>query len=75
MKFANDRPFADPEAAARKLLEIANSVKAVQDGRIYIEKINGPMLYEFKATPAEYRAGLTWRSSAAGCGCTSQGPM
>jgi hypothetical protein len=30
----------------------------VQDGRIHIEKINGPMLFEFKASPAEYKAGL-----------------
>jgi hypothetical protein len=58
MKFATTRPFADPEAAARKLVEIANSVEAVQDGRIYIELINGPMLFEHKATPAEYTAGL-----------------
>jgi hypothetical protein len=58
MKFAAARPYADPEAAARKLLEIANSVEAVMDGRIYIELINGPMLFEFKATPAEYKAGL-----------------
>jgi hypothetical protein len=28
------------------------------DGRIYIELINGPMLFEHKATPAEYTAGL-----------------
>jgi hypothetical protein len=29
MKFATTRPYADPEAAARKLIEIANSVEAV----------------------------------------------
>jgi hypothetical protein len=58
MKFTTDRPYADPEAAARKLIEIANSVEAVQDGRIYIELINGPMLFELKTTPAEYSAGL-----------------
>jgi hypothetical protein len=58
MKFAQARPYADPEAAARKLIEIANSVEAVQDGRIFIELINGPMLFEHKATPAEYSAGL-----------------
>jgi hypothetical protein len=28
------------------------------NGRIYIELINGPMLFEHKATPAEYSAGL-----------------
>jgi len=33
-------------------------VEAVQDGRIHIEKINGPMLFQLKATPAEYKAGL-----------------
>jgi hypothetical protein len=50
---------SDSEAAARKLVEIANSVEAVQDSRIFfIELINGPMLFEHKATPAEYSAGL-----------------
>ena len=58
MKFAEARPYADPEAAARKLIEIANSVEAVQDGRIHIEKINGPFLFELKGSPAEYGAGL-----------------
>jgi hypothetical protein len=58
MKFATDRPYADPEAAARKLIEIANSVDAVQDGRVHIELVNGPFLYEFKGNPQEYGAGL-----------------
>jgi hypothetical protein len=58
MKFAADRPYADPEAAARKLIEIANSVEAVQDGRLHIELLNGPLLFEHNATPAEYTAGL-----------------
>ena len=57
-KFVSPRPYADPEAAARKIVEIANAFQPVQDGRIYIEKVNGPMLFELKATPAEYRAGL-----------------
>jgi hypothetical protein len=58
MKFVEKRPFADPEVAARKLLEIANAFEPIQDGRIYIEKINGPFLFELKGTPAEYKAGL-----------------
>jgi hypothetical protein len=29
----------------------------IQDGR-YIELLNGPMLFEHKATPAEYTGGL-----------------
>lgn len=37
MKFVADRSFADPDAAARKLVEIANAAEAVQDGRIAIE--------------------------------------
>src|ERR1700692_1368963 len=46
MKYTADRPFADPEKAARKLLEIANATEAVQDGRIYIETINGQFLFK-----------------------------
>jgi hypothetical protein len=58
MNFAVDRPYADPEKAARKLVEIANAVEPVQDGRIYIELINWPFLSDHKGTPAEYKAGL-----------------
>ena len=58
MKFVEKRPFADPDAAARKLLELANAFEPIQDGRIYIEKINGPFLFELKGTPTEYKAGL-----------------
>jgi hypothetical protein len=57
MKFAEPRPYADPEEAARRLMEIANGVEAVQ-GVIHIEKINAPMLYKDSATPAEYWAGM-----------------
>ena len=58
MKYATDREYADPEKAARKLFEIANTVEAIQDGRIHIEKINGPFLFKEGGTPAEYKAGL-----------------
>jgi len=37
MKFVEPRPYADPEAAACKLLEIAN----------------GPFMYEHKGSPVE----------------------
>jgi hypothetical protein len=57
-KYVQPRPYASPEAAARKLLEIAHAFQPIQDGRIYIEAINGPMLYQHKATPAEYKASL-----------------
>jgi hypothetical protein len=58
MKFVEGRTFADPEAAARKLIEQANAVEPVRDGRIYIELLNGPFLYQLKGTPAEYKAAL-----------------
>jgi hypothetical protein len=57
-RFVEPRLLANPDAAARKLLELANAFEPVQDGRIYIEKINGPFLFELKGTPAEYKAGL-----------------
>ena len=57
MKFVDIRPFADPDVAARKLVEIANAVEVAQDGRVQ-SRINGPMLFQLKATPAEYKAGL-----------------
>ena len=74
MKFASDRPYSDPEKAARKIVEIANSVEAGQDGRIYIELINGPFLFREKGTPDEYRPAWTWRSSAAGWSWTGAEP-
>ena len=58
MKYVSSRPYADPDTAARKLMEIANATEAVQDGRIHIEKINGPFLYREGGSPAEYGAGL-----------------
>ena len=53
MKYTADRPFADPANAARKLLETANETDAEQDGRIHIEKINGPFLFRDGGSPAE----------------------
>ena len=58
MKFTNDRPFADPDKAARRLMDHARAFEPVQDDRICIEKINGPFLFGDKGTSAEYAAGL-----------------
>ncbi|MDA9401730.1 hypothetical protein [Bradyrhizobium sp. CCBAU 45389] len=60
MNLTNERPYSNPEAAARKLLDLAASIEAVQDGRIHIEKINAPFLSKngCKATGAEFGAGL-----------------
>jgi hypothetical protein len=58
LKLTADRPFADPNKAARRLLEHAHAFEPIQEGRIYIEKLNGPFLFIDKGSPAEYRAGL-----------------
>ena len=54
------RPCADPDKTASKLVEIANTIEAIQDGRIHIEKINGPFLFQEGGSPAEYGAGLRY---------------
>ena len=58
MKYVEQRTFSDPDAAARKLVELANAFEPVQDGRIYIERISGPFLFQLKGMPAECKAGL-----------------
>ena len=55
-------------------MKLANAFEPVQDGRIYVEKINEPFLYRLKGTPAEYKAGLSVPSPTAGCGCTRAAP-
>jgi hypothetical protein len=40
MKFKEDRPFPTPEAAERKLLELANAMEADHAGRLAVEIIN-----------------------------------
>ena len=57
MKFVERQPLADPDAAARKLIEIANGVAAVQDGRIYIERVNEPFLAN-GGSGEQFRAGI-----------------
>ena len=50
MKFKEDRPFADPEAALAKLLEIANGLEADHAGRLAVEVINR----QFRAAGGSY---------------------
>jgi hypothetical protein len=57
MKFVEPNQFTDADTAARKLLQIANAVEAVQDGRIYIERVNGPFR-EQGGAPDQYRVAL-----------------
>lgn len=60
MKHAEARPYADPEAAARKLVEIAAATPAVQDGRIYIERVNAHFMFDLKGSGSEFGAGLRY---------------
>ena len=57
MKFIEPYPLADPDAAARKIVEIANGVEAVQDGCIYIERVNEPF-YLAGCSGEQFRAGV-----------------
>lgn len=60
-KFSAERPYADPEAATRKLLQLAALVGPI-NGRIHIEKINAPFLFKAgcNASAAEFGAGLEY---------------
>jgi hypothetical protein len=57
MKFVEFNRFADPDAAARKLVEIANTIEPAQDGRIYIELVNAAFL-KAGGTAEQFRAGI-----------------
>jgi hypothetical protein len=57
MKYVKTNSFADPDASARRLVEIANDVEAVQDGRIYIERVNEPFLAA-GGSGEQFRAGI-----------------
>lgn len=56
MKYGADRPYADPQAASCKLVEITAGIEPVQDGRIYIELVNTPFL-KADGSGAEVSAG------------------
>ena len=57
MKFKEDRPFANPEAALVKLLEIANALEADHAGRISDGAINHAFL-ETGGNGARYGAAI-----------------
>jgi hypothetical protein len=54
MKYAATRPYAEPEKAARRILEIANAVEVLR-GRIHIEKVNETFLFRWR------QSGGIWR--------------
>ena len=57
MKFKQDRPFATPEAAERKLLELANASEADHAGRLAVEIINR-QFRDAGGSYEEYRAAV-----------------
>jgi hypothetical protein len=57
MKFATDRPFANLDAAVKKLLEIANAMEADRAGRVHIGTINREFL-NAGGSVAEYGAAV-----------------
>lgn len=59
-KFATQRPYANPEAAARQLVQLATTIEPGQDGRIHIEKINYPFLFSLKGNGTEFGAGIRY---------------
>jgi hypothetical protein len=56
MKFVELSHLADPDGAARKLVEIVKA-RQCRMGRIHIELVNGAFL-EAGGTPDQYRAAL-----------------
>ncbi len=57
MKFKDDRPYATPEAAERKLLELANAVESDHAGRLSVAVIN-KQFREAGGTYEEYGAAV-----------------
>jgi hypothetical protein len=57
MKFKEDRPLANVDAAVRKLLEIANGIEADHAGRLSVAVINKQFLAA-GGSAEEYRAAV-----------------
>jgi hypothetical protein len=50
MKLTAERPYANPEAAARKLVKLAAGIQPSMASRIYIELINHPFMPKLGGT-------------------------
>ncbi|MGY8680640.1 hypothetical protein Q2941_22985 [Bradyrhizobium sp. UFLA05-153] len=75
MKLSAERPFATPEAATRKLVEMAVGIEPVHDCRIRIEKINAPFLYALKGSGDEFDAGIKMAVERGWLELHESGPM
>jgi len=74
MKFASSRPFADPDIAVRKLIEIASTIEPMRDGRIYIELVNRPFFSAMAAVRRSTAQASSGPSGVAGSRCMRAGP-
>src|ERR1700761_2509883 len=63
MNFVEASPLPDPETAARKLIEIANGVEAVQDGPRRRRVAQAPVPFKLGGSPDRYGAGVTGYSA------------
>jgi hypothetical protein len=61
--FRKPRPFADPEKAARRLVEHARNFEPARHGWIGIDQLNHPFLFADKATQAEFKVGMEFALS------------
>jgi hypothetical protein len=73
MKFHEDRPFADPEAAARKLIEIILA-KDIDVGQYAYTGATNSAFVEAGGGVAEYSAAGNMRSRKAGLRSTRPAP-
>ncbi|WP_441228047.1 hypothetical protein AB7813_08830 [Tardiphaga sp. 20_F10_N6_6] len=56
MKFVKGRPYADPDNAAARLLEIAKTLR-IDEGRMPVGEWNSTLIWKDKASVEEYTAG------------------
>ena len=73
MKFVDPHSSADPDAAARKLVEIANGFEALQDGPIFTKRVNEPFLTD-GGSGEQFRAGIERAIASAGSDGTRAAP-
>jgi hypothetical protein len=64
MKLTADRPFADPETAARKIVGLTASITPTVPDRIYIELVNYPFILKLGGTGPEFGNRLGARDRA-----------
>ena len=63
MKSAELPSYTDSEKATRRLMEHAQPLEPIQDGRIYIERINGPFPVQQSLSAVFFSVGLApWAS-------------